>query len=92
LSSVGVSREEIVADYVASAERIEAIMARLAKSPTYAADPYLTDVDGQRPRASTIEGFLDQLEAEDGGAATWLGAQGWTSADAEALRARLVED
>ena len=92
LASVGVPREEIVADYVASAERIDAIVARLSKSPTYADDPYLADVDGQRPRASTIEGFLDELESEDGGAATWLHDHGWTSADAAALRARLVED
>ena len=90
LASLGVPREEIVADYVASADRIEAIMARLARTATYADDPYLVDVDGQRPRASTIEGFLDQLEAEDGGPATWLRAHGWTDADAAALRDHLV--
>ena len=92
LSSVGVPREEIVADYVASAERIEAIMARLAKSPTYAADPYLTDVDGQRPRAATIEGFLDELRPRTAARRAGSAAHGWTAQDAVALRARLVED
>ena len=90
LAFLGVPREEIVADYVASADRIEAIMARLATSPTYADDPFVVDIDGQRPRAATIEGFLDQLEQEDGGATDWLGKHGWTDADAAALRTRLI--
>ncbi len=91
LSAVGVPRDEVVADYVASAERIEAILARLGASATYAADPALGDVDRHRPRAETIEGFLDELAAEDGGAAGWLRAHGWTDADQAALVARLVE-
>ena len=91
LSSLGVPRAEIVADYVASAERIEAILDRLGASPTYASDPALGDVDRHRPRASTIEQFLDGLDA-DGGAPGWLRQHGWTDADAAALRASLVED
>jgi protein-tyrosine phosphatase len=90
LSAVGVPREEVVADYVASAERIEAILARLGASSTYAADPALSDVDRHRPRAETIESFLDELDAEDGGAAGWLRAHGWTDADQAALVSRLV--
>jgi protein-tyrosine phosphatase len=90
LSAVGVPREEVVADYVASAERIEAILARLGASSTYAADPALGDVDRHRPRAETIESFLDELDAEDGGAEGWLRAHGWTDADQAALVSRLV--
>jgi protein tyrosine/serine phosphatase len=91
LSAVGVPRDEVVADYVASAERIEAILGRLSASPTYAADSAITDVDRHRPRAATIEGFLDELDAEEGGAAGWPEAHGWTEADQSALRARLVQ-
>ena len=91
LSALGVPRDEVVADYVASAERIEAILARLGASSTYAADPALSDVDRHRPRAETIEGFLDELEADDGGAAGWLRRHGWTDADQVALVDRLVE-
>ena len=91
LTAVGVPRAEVVADYVASAERIEAILARLGASTTYAADPGLADVDRHRPRAETIEGFLTELDAEDGGAAGWLRTHGWTDADQRALVDRLVE-
>jgi protein-tyrosine phosphatase len=91
LSAVGVPRDEVVADYVASAERIEAILARLGASTTYAADPALADVDRHRPRAETIEAFLDELDAEDGGALGWLRAHGWTDADQRALIDHLVQ-
>lgn len=89
LAAVGVPREEIVADYLASADRIEAIMARLAESPTYASDPAIGDVDRHRPQASAIEGFLDQLGGTEG-ASAWLRTHGWTDADDTALRIRLV--
>ena len=38
LSAVGVRRDAIVADYAASGERVDAILARLRSSSTYAAD------------------------------------------------------
>lgn len=93
LSALGVPREEVVADYLASADRIGAILARLAASPTYAGDPAVTDPDPDRhrPRAETIIGFLDDLDAEHAGARAWLRAHGWTGADHAALRGRLVE-
>ena len=91
LSAVGVAREEVVADYVASAERIGPILARLGASPTYAGDPALSDPDRHRPRAETIVGFLDELDAQDGGAEAWMRAHGWTDADHAALRERLVQ-
>ncbi len=50
LAAAGVEREAIVADYVATAERISLIMARLRASPTYAAD--LDDAARRVPRAA----------------------------------------
>ena len=38
LATVGVPRASIVADYVATGERLGALLARLKASPTYAAD------------------------------------------------------
>ena len=92
LAEVGVDRDAIVADYLATAERIDAILARLLASPTYAGDRTLDSVDKHRPRATTMLRFLDHLDAEYGGAGQWLRAHGWTEQDASALRDVLVDE
>lgn len=84
LSVVGVDPEAIVADYVATDQRIEAIVARLAASPTYASDIHVDQTDRHRPRAETMERVLELIDVSD-----WLGAHGFGDADAAALRARL---
>jgi protein-tyrosine phosphatase len=95
LAEVGVGPDAIVADYEASAERIDAIMARLRGSKTYEADLAKMDAraaDGEnkhRPVGVTMERFLVELD-ELGGASAWLRSQGWSEADAAALRAKLV--
>ncbi|MDQ2748015.1 MAG: tyrosine-protein phosphatase, partial [Actinomycetota bacterium] len=86
LAEVGVTREAIVEDYARSAERIEAIFARLKASRTYADDLANQSIDKHRPRAATMEQLLDRLATEYGGAGTWLRAHGWTDDDAAALR------
>jgi protein-tyrosine phosphatase len=91
LAAVGVTRDAIVADYAASAERIEAIFARLGASRTYADDLANQSVDTHTPRATTMERMLDLLDADHGGANGWLRAHGWTDADAGALRAKLLD-
>jgi protein tyrosine/serine phosphatase len=90
LSEVGVQRDAIIADYARSAERIEAIFARLRASRTYADDLAEESIDHHRPRAETMQRFLTGLDDEHGGAAKWLRGNGWTDADAEALRAHLL--
>ena len=50
LSAAGVSRDAVVADYVATGDRLEAVLARLLASPTYAADLDGTPADVHRPR------------------------------------------
>lgn len=90
LSEVGVDREAIVADYVASSERVPAVLARLAGTATYAGDEGLDDMDRHRPKAATLHGFFDDLDATSGGPAGWLRQHGWTDADAAALRASLI--
>jgi protein-tyrosine phosphatase len=91
LAEVGVTREAIVADYVRSAEAIEAIFARLFARPTYAGDLDGSDPDKHTPRAATMEHFLDALDETYGGAGGWLRRNGWTEADAAALRHRLLD-
>jgi protein-tyrosine phosphatase len=91
LAEVGVTREAIVADYALSAERIDAILARLRASRTYADDLADSPADRHRPIASTIERVLDSLDEAYGGASGWLRAPGWTDDDAAALRKRLLD-
>ncbi|MCU1659287.1 MAG: protein tyrosine/serine phosphatase [Pseudonocardiales bacterium] len=91
LAEVGVSREAIVEDYGLSADRIEAIFARLRASRTYADDLAGEPIDRHRPRTVTMERLLDALDESYGGAPGWLRAHGWTDDDAAALRKHLLE-
>jgi protein-tyrosine phosphatase len=68
LSLVGVPREEIVADYVRSAERAERILARLRATDTYGPSLAGVPVADITPRAASIEGFLDHVDRAYGGA------------------------
>jgi protein tyrosine/serine phosphatase len=90
LAAVGVAREAIIADYALSAERIEAIFARLLSSTTYADDLAGESIDRHRPRADTMDRLLDMLDEQYGGVPAWLRSHGWTDTDAAALRAHLL--
>ncbi len=89
LAVAGVPAEEIVADYAMTAEVIDALVAKLAASPTYAEDMERRDVASHTPRAETMDRVLTLLDERYGGPAGWLGAHGFGSADQGALRARL---
>ena len=90
LSAVGVERQAVIADYAASAERMEAILDRLRASSTYAADVNSRPADEQMPRAQTMAAFLGQLDVRYGGVLGWLSERGFGPADVGALRAKLV--
>lgn len=90
LETVGVRREDVVADYVQTGERLEAILQRLRNSRTYAADLDSRPADSHLPRAHVMEKFLAALDERHDGPAGWLRSHGWTSEDAVALRVRLV--
>ena len=91
LTAAGVVREAVVADYAASAERIEAILDRLRASHTYAADiSSRSDAAADAPRPETMAAFLDQLDVRYGGAAGWLADHGFGPDEVAALRAKLL--
>jgi protein-tyrosine phosphatase len=90
LGAVGVPREAIVADYVATAHRIGPILARLRASPTYAEDLEGRTEDSHRPRAATMARVLELLDERHGGACGWLDAHGFDAGERAALRDRLV--
>jgi protein tyrosine/serine phosphatase len=90
LAEVGVQREVIIEDYALSADRIEAIFARLLASSTNAGDQPPESIDKHRPRADTMAALLDALDDAFGGPREWLRSHGWTEADGESLRAHLL--
>ena len=89
LAVAGATREAIVADFVATGERIGALMARLRASPTYAHDLRDRTDEAHAPRAETMERVLDVLGERHGGPLGWLEQAGLGEADATALRRRL---
>jgi protein tyrosine/serine phosphatase len=91
LAEVGVEPEEIVDDYVLSAERVEAIVARLAARRTYATDITTQEQIGKhKPRPETMLRLLAAIDERDGGVGPWLRRHGWTEQDAAALRRKLL--
>ncbi|HEY2550688.1 MAG TPA: tyrosine-protein phosphatase [Streptosporangiaceae bacterium] len=90
LTVAGVDRDTVIADYAATGERTEAILARLRSSPTYAAD-LLGHVDEDHtPRPETMAAFLDSVQQRYGGVLAWLADHGFGESDADLLRARLL--
>lgn len=89
LAVAGVEPEAIVADYVASADRIEAIIERLSRSKMYAGGVNGTPVRAHTPRTETMKAFLEQLDARYGGLETWLAANGFTAEESGRLHGKL---
>jgi hypothetical protein len=90
LHVIGVPREQIVADYTATGERLEAILARLRASPTYSQDLDSRPADTHMPHAYTMEKFLSILDERHDGPLGWLQRHGWTDDDTTALRSGLL--
>jgi protein-tyrosine phosphatase len=89
LSVAGVQPEAIAADYAATGDRTEPLLARLRRSPTYSADINSRPPESHRPQAATMTAFLAELTAEFGGAAAWLTGHGLSQDDLDLLRAKL---
>ena len=89
LAVAGVSHEEIVADYAMTAEVIDALVAKLAASPTYTEDMERRDVARHAPRPETMRRVLALLDERYGGPAGWLRDHGFGDDEQAALRARL---
>jgi protein-tyrosine phosphatase len=92
LSEVGVTREAIIDDYALSADRVEAIIARLVSRRTYATDLDKDEpIDKHKPKPATMDRLLAALDERFGGAPGWLRSHGWTEDDAAALRHKLLD-
>lgn len=90
LSLVGVTREAVVADYVRSAERVDAVLRRLQAAPTYADELRDATVDDVRPEAGSMERLLDHVDRAYGGPHGLALAVGVDEETIAKLGARLV--
>jgi protein-tyrosine phosphatase len=72
-----------------TADVIDALVAKLAASPTYAEDMERRDVASHTPRADTMDRLLTVLDERFGGPVGWLDAHGFGPEDRARLRARL---
>jgi protein-tyrosine phosphatase len=90
LDAAGARRDAIVADYVATGERLREIVARLRASPTYAADLDGRSDDSHLPRPQTMERVLAILDERAGGPTGWLAEHGFGREDLASLRRRLA--
>jgi hypothetical protein len=89
LDAAAVERASIVADYLATAERIEAIVARLMGSALYRGELEGHDPQRHAPLAGTMERVLELVDERHGGSAAWLSAHGLDDHDLQLLRRRL---
>jgi protein tyrosine/serine phosphatase len=90
LEVAGAERAAIVADYAVTAERIGAIVQRLAGSPTYAGDMITDDPHRHAPHPESMARILELLDQRHGSPAGWLRDNGLEDEALDALRARLV--
>jgi protein-tyrosine phosphatase len=90
LDAARVDRETIVGDYLATRERIDAIIARLVSSSTYRAELEGHDAQKHAPVPGTIERVLELVDERFGGSVAWLSAHGLSAPDVERLRRRLA--
>jgi hypothetical protein len=91
LTAAEVEPDAIVADYVATGDRIEAILDRLGRSRTYAKDLSERPVQAHLPRAGTMRAFLEQLDVRYGGLPRWLAGNGFADDEYSLLRGKLRE-
>jgi len=79
----------VIADFAATGERVEAILARLRRSRLYAPDTDRRPAPLPPLRPETMTAFLEQMDARFGGVSSWLTDHGFSAADHDALRVKL---
>lgn len=89
LDAAGIDRGAIITDYLASRERIERILERLMRSPTYRPELEGQRADGLAPVPGTMERFFELIDQRFGGSVSWLLEKGFGPTDLERLQRRL---
>ena len=89
LTLAGVERDAVVADYAASSERVEGVVARLLASPTYEENLRGRPIESHLSHPEAMTTLLDHIEQHYGGVEALLTRMGWTDEDTAQLRAKL---
>ena len=91
LTVAGVSRELIAADYAQTQSQIAAIVGHLARSDLYGFEVGQPD---KIPPASAalMVAVLEAIDTDLGGVPSWLARHGWTDADTQRLRRKLLAE
>jgi protein-tyrosine phosphatase len=89
LDLVGVDRDAILADYLLTAERLDAIIARLLGTRAYASNLRERSRDSHMPREEGVQDVLAYVDAA-GGTERWLHRHGWQGDDTAAMHERLL--
>lgn len=89
LTVAGVPREVIAADYAHTQSQIAAIVDHLARSDLYG---FEVGQPHKIPPASAavMTAVLEAIDTELGGVLAWLARHGWTEAETQRLRAKLL--
>ncbi|YAL83380.1 tyrosine-protein phosphatase [Dermacoccaceae bacterium W4C1] len=91
LTVAGVDEDDIAADYAATAQRIERVVARLSRLPGYAENLAGRPMSDHTPDAATIPRLLGAVRTQYGSVQDWLRAQGWSDAEIDTLAAKLTD-
>jgi protein tyrosine/serine phosphatase len=89
LTLAGVERDAVVADYAASSERVEEVVARLLASPTYEENLRGRPIESHLSHPEAMTRLLHHIEQNHGGVEALLTRMGWTDEDTAQLRAKL---
>lgn len=89
LDVAGAEREAVVADYALTTERIDGIMARLGRLPSYAADIAEVPRELHVAEPGTMRDLMAAIDSRYGGARAWLLDAGVPAAELDRLAARL---
>lgn len=90
LSVAGADRDAIIEDYVASTERMEAIIDRLMNTATYSENLRDRPMSSHITRPETMFALLRHIDTQHGGIEQLLRSLGWTTQDTARMRAKLV--
>lgn len=90
LSIIGADRDAIVADYAASSERMEKIVARLIATETYRASLEGRPLESHMTRPESMFAVMNHIDDEYGGVLPLLERIGWTDQDTDAMKTKLL--
>lgn len=92
LAVAGVAEDDIVADYVATSERIARVVERLSAVPGYGENLRGRPLTEHTPEPETMSRLLAAVREAFGSVEGFLLQQGWSEGDLGLLRGRLTQD